>query len=289
MFRPIVDMSEKYNILQNAMASAERVFGVLDTEPTVVEDPAAQPPDVRLGRVDFEDVRFAYTEDKPVLKGISFSVLPGRSVALVGPTGAGKTSIISLLCRFYDPIEGRILLDGVDLRRLPDATLRESIAIVLQDSFIFNRSVEENIRLGASLDGGRVRAVAGMVQASGFIERLPDGYGEVMAERGATLSTGQKQLLCFARALARDPHVLILDEATSSVDPATEKLIQSAIEVLMKGRTSIIVAHRLSTVQRADEILVIDDGRIVERGNHQELLARRGIYYNLYLLQYWEG
>jgi ABC-type multidrug transport system fused ATPase/permease subunit len=224
-----------------------------------------------------------------VLRGVSFTVPPGRSVALVGPTGAGKTSIISLLCRFYDPQEGRILLDGIDLRSLPAAALRENIAIVLQDSFIFSRSVEENIRLGTEMAAERVRKVAGMVQADEFIERLPGGYQEVMAERGATLSTGQKQLLCFARALARDPRVLILDEATSSVDPATERLIQSAIETLMRGRTSIIVAHRLSTIQRADEILVIDDGRIVERGRHQELLARRGIYYNLYLLQYREA
>jgi ATP-binding cassette, subfamily B, multidrug efflux pump len=311
MFRPIVDMSEKYNILQSAMASAERVFGVLDTEPKIVDGPTADRaggeeivrPEAGEGvaeiegtltgacegRVDFEHVRFSYSDDKPVLNDISFTVMPGRSVALVGPTGAGKTSVISLLCRFYDPVDGRILLNGVDLRSLPLATLRENVALVLQDSFIFSRSIEENIRLGAPMDDARVRKVAGMVQADGFIERLSNGYGEIMAERGATLSTGQKQLLCFARALARDPRVLILDEATSSVDPATEKLIQGAIETLMRGRTSIIVAHRLSTIQKVDEILVIDDGRIVERGSHQELLARRGIYYNLYLLQYREG
>jgi len=231
-------------------------------------------------------VHFAYTPDKPVLRGITFTVEAGRSVALVGPTGSGKTSIISLLCRFYDPQAGRILLDGVDLRELPTPDLRCRVAIVLQDSFIFSRPVEDNIRLGLPLEPARVREVSAMVQADSFIERLPEGYHEVMAERGATLSTGQKQLLCFARALAHDPSVLILDEATSNVDPATEKLIQRAIETLRRGRTSIIVAHRLSTIQRADEILVIDDGRIVEQGDHQELLARRGVYYNLYLLQY---
>ena len=232
---------------------------------------------------------FSYTPDKPVLREISFSVSPGRSVALVGPTGAGKTSIISLLCRFYDPSSGAVRLDGVDLRDLSNESLRRDIAIVLQDSFIFSRSVEENIRLGVAMGEDRVTRAAAMVQAAEFVERMPGGYGEVMAERGATLSTGQKQLLCFARALARDPKVLILDEATSSVDPATEKLIQRAIATLMEGRTSIIVAHRLSTIQKVDEILVIDGGRIVERGNHQELLERRGVYYNLYLLQYRQG
>ncbi len=289
MLRPVADISEKYNILQSAMASAERVYGLLDTPPRIVESKEVTLlPDCR-GRIDFEHVSFAYSADKPVLKDVSFTVDPGRSVALVGPTGAGKTSIISLLCRFYDVNEGRVLLDGVDLRDLRLRTLRDNIAVVLQDSFVFSRSVEENIRLGAPVARERVAQVAGMVQASDFITELPGGYDEVMAERGATLSTGQKQLLCFARALARDPRVLVLDEATSSVDPTTERLTQRAIETLMRGRTSIIVAHRLSTIQRVDEILVIDDGRIVERGNHQELLARRGIYYNLYLLQYREG
>jgi ATP-binding cassette, subfamily B, multidrug efflux pump len=216
-------------------------------------------------------------------------VEPGRSVAIVGPTGAGKTSIVNLLCRFYDADEGSILLDGTDLRELPFPTLRANVAIVLQESFIFSRPVHENITLGASITDEQLRRAAEMVQAREFIERLPGGYTEVMAERGATLSTGQRQLLCFARALAHDPRVLILDEATSSVDPATEQAIQQAIGTLMRGRTSIVVAHRLSTIQKADEILVLDGGRIQERGTHQDLLARRGIYHSLYLLQYARG
>ena len=287
MFQPIGDMSEKYNIMQGAMAAAERIFGIMDEEPDIVAPPSPALPSGGIsGNVEFRNVSFSYVEGKPVLRDVSFTVEPGRSVALVGPTGAGKTSVISLLCRFYDPDSGSILLDGVDLRELPLHSLRKNIAIVLQDAFIFSRSVEENIRLGKELSLDQVRKSSDMVQATEFIGNLKSGFDEVMAERGATLSTGQKQLICFARALAHDPRVLILDEATSSVDPATEQLIQSAIRTLMSGRTSIVVAHRLSTIQSADEILVIDGGRILERGNHQELLARRGIYYNLYLLQY---
>jgi len=286
MFQPVADMSEKYNIMQSAMAAAERIYGIMDTPPVIVEAPAAIRPEASRGRVEFRRVSFAYDPATPVLRNVSFTVEPGRSVAIVGPTGAGKTSILSLLCRFYDPDAGAVLLDDVDLRELPFATLRESIAIVQQEAFIFSRPVRENVTLGAPLTEGRVRRAAEMVQALDFVERLPGGFDAVMAERGSTLSTGQKQLLCFARALAHDPKVLILDEATSNVDPDTERRIQQAIETLMRGRTSIVVAHRLSTIQKADEILVIDGGRILERGNHQELLGRRGIYHNLYLLQY---
>jgi ABC-type multidrug transport system fused ATPase/permease subunit len=207
----------------------------------------------------------------------------------VGPTGAGKTSIISLLTRFWDVDGGRILLDGTDIREHSTETLRKSISIVLQDAFIFSRSIADNIRLSSDLSPGEIRSASDMVQATEFIDRLPEGFNTVMAERGATLSTGQKQLICFARALAHDPGILVLDEATSNVDPATEQLIQNAIEILMKGRTSLIVAHRLSTIQKCDEIIVIDAGRIMERGTHQELLAKRGIYYNLYLLQWGNG
>jgi ABC-type multidrug transport system fused ATPase/permease subunit len=285
MFEPLSDMSEKYNIMQSAMASSERIFGIMDEVPLVSEPKAPARQGIR-GRVVFDSVSFAYVPGQPVLQNVSFSVDPGRSVAIVGPTGAGKSSIINLVCRFYDPDSGSVTLDGVNLRDLPLPTLRENIAVVLQDAFIFSRSIEDNIRLGSPMARAYVEQAADMVQAKGFIERLPAGFDEVMAERGATLSTGQKQLLCFARALAHDPKILILDEATSSVDPATERLIQQAIDTLMRGRTSIIVAHRLSTIQRADEILVIDEGRIVERGTHRELLAHRGIYYKLYLLQY---
>ena len=289
MFRPLADMSEKYNIMQSAMASAERVFKIMDEEPEIKDSPdQVKGLDIK-GHVEFQCVSFSYVPEKPVLRNVSFSVEPGKSVALVGPTGAGKTSIISLLCRFYDPNEGCVKIDGRDLRDIPVTSLRKNIAIVLQDAFIFSRNIEENIKLGKNLSGQEIQKAAQMVQANGFIEKLPEGYSEIMAERGSTLSTGQKQLICFARALAHDPKILILDEATSSVDPSTENLIQQAIGTLMTGRTSIIVAHRLSTIQKADEILVIDDGRILERGNHQELLARRGIYYNLYLLQYREA
>jgi ABC-type multidrug transport system fused ATPase/permease subunit len=287
MFNPIADLSEKFNIMQNAMASAERIFSIMDTPPEVVDPPDPAPAPAPGGRVEFDHVTFSYEEGRPVLRDVSFTVEPGRSVAIVGPTGAGKTSIISLICRFYDPDSGSVRLDGRDLRELPSAAIRSRVAVVLQDAFIFSRSVEDNIRLGSPLPRETVEAAAGMVQA-GFIRDLPGGFDEMMAERGATLSTGQKQLLCFARALARDPGVLILDEATSSVDTATEQLVRKAIETLMHGRTSIIVAHRLSTIQKADEILVVSEGSIVERGSHQELLAKRGLYYNLYLLQYRE-
>jgi len=285
MFQPLADISQKYNIMQSAMAAAERIFLILDTEPEI-SDKISVRETTLTGAIEFDNVTFSYETGKKVLRNVSFKVEPGKSVALVGPTGAGKTSIISLLCRFYDVDSGRILLDGTDIRDLSVQTLRNSISIVLQDAFIFSRSIEDNIRLGRDLTGEQARKAAEMVQAAPFIEKLPEGFDTVMAERGATLSTGQKQLICFARALAHDPRILVLDEATSNVDPATEQLIQKAIEVLMKNRTSIVVAHRLSTIQKADQILVIDDGRLLERGNHQELLARRGIYYNLYLLQY---
>jgi len=285
MFRPLSDISQKYNIMQSAMAASERIFTILDTEPEIVDGASSQSVELS-GSIEFDGVDFSYEKGNRVLCNLSFEVEKGRSVALVGPTGAGKTSIISLLCRFYDVDSGRILLDGRDIREIPIRSLRDSISIVLQDAFIFSRSIEDNIRLGSDMTREQVRQAADMVQATPFIERLPGGFDTVMAERGATLSTGQKQLICFARALAHDPRILVLDEATSNVDPATEMLIQNAIEILMKNRTSIVVAHRLSTIQKADQILVIDDGRILERGDHQELLAKRGIYYNLYLLQY---
>ena len=287
-WRPISDLSEKFNILQAAMASSERIFTLLDT-PVLVAAPAAPR---RLGAVrgvvGFEHVWFSYGQGEPdwVLRDIDFRVEPGKSVALVGHTGAGKTSIISLLARFYDVQKGRVTLDGVDVKDLDPAELRSALALVLQDVHLFSGTIESNIRLGSAIPDERVRAAARAVHAHRFIEVLPGGYAAEVKERGASLSVGQKQLLSFARALAHDPRVLILDEATSSVDTETEGLIQDALRVLLRGRTAIVIAHRLSTVQNVDEILVLHKGTVRERGTHQALLAQRGLYWRLYQLQY---
>jgi ATP-binding cassette subfamily B multidrug efflux pump len=285
-WRPISDLSEKFNVLQAAMAASERIFGLLDTRALVTSPDAAVRPQAVQGRVSLESVSFSYTAGTPVLRDIDFVVEPGRSVALVGATGAGKSSIIGLLMRFYDVQEGRVALDGVDVREWDLRRLRSSLALVLQDVHLFSGTIASNIRLGSDIPMDRVRAAAVAVHAHRFIERLPRGYDTEVKERGATLSVGQKQLLSFARALAHDPRVLILDEATSSVDTETEQLIQDALRVLLRGRTAIVIAHRLSTVQNVDEILVLHKGRIRERGTHQELLARRGVYWKLYELQY---
>jgi ATP-binding cassette, subfamily B, multidrug efflux pump len=285
-WRPISDLSEKFNILQSAMASSERIFVLVDTPIGV----AAPEKPVRLvapvGRVVFEAVSFAYNPPDWVLQDVAFAVEPGKRVALVGATGAGKTSVISLLMRFYDADKGRITFDGVDIRQLDPASLRSSMALVLQDVHLFSGTIASNIRLGSTISDARVEAAARAVHAHHFIEALPQGYATEVRERGATLSVGQKQLLSFARALAHDPRVLILDEATSSVDTETESLIQDALETLLRGRTAIVIAHRLSTIQNVDEILVMHKGRIRERGTHQQLLTRRGIYWKLYQLQY---
>jgi len=346
-WRPISDLSEKFNILQAAMAASERIFGLLDTTPLVLSPATARRPAQVDGRVRFEGVWFSYApvpeasepqaaseagftsaeraggglgtmvcsrtdlgsaQEKAaaageqtmvggaahpageswVLRDIDFAVEPGRSVALVGATGAGKTSIISLLMRFYDAQRGRVLLDGVDVREWDATALRQAMALVLQDVHLFSGTIASNIRLGSPITMERVRAAAEAVHAHRFVETLPLGYETEVKERGSTLSVGQKQLLSFARALAHDPRVLILDEATSSVDTETEQLIQDALRVLLRGRTAIVIAHRLSTIQKVDEILVMHKGRIRERGTHQQLLARRGMYWRLYQLQYRE-
>lgn len=289
-FRPIRDLSEKYNVMQTAMASSERIFKLLDDD-TVIPDPAPERAATlpRIDTVRFENVWFAYNEGDWVLKDVSFEIPRGHSAAIVGATGSGKTTIISLLCRFYDVQKGRITVGGVDLRDLTTAELRRHIGIVLQDVFLFSGSIRSNITLGNDeIPMEKVREVSEAVGVNRFIERLPEQYELKIRERGGSLSVGQKQLLAFARALAYDPALLILDEATSSVDTESEELIQQAIARLLKGRTSIVIAHRLSTIQNADTILVMHKGQLRERGNHQELLAQRGIYYRLYQLQYKE-
>ena len=286
-FQPLQDLSEKFNIMQSAMASSERIFRLLD-EPVTVADPvrpAALPHPVR-GEVRFEGVWFRYGPAGPwVLEDVSFTAAPGRTIALVGHTGAGKTTITSLLLRFYDPERGRITLDGVDLRQLPAAEVRRWIGYVQQDLFLFTGDILRNLRLDAPIPPARAEEAATRVGADRFIARLPDGYGHVLGERGKSLSVGERQLLSFARALALDPRILLLDEATSSVDAEAEAQIQRAIAELMAGRTSIVVAHRLSTILNADEILVLHHGVIRERGTHRSLLAKRGLYERLYQLQ----
>jgi ATP-binding cassette subfamily B protein len=286
-FRPIADLSEKYNILQSAMASSERVFTLLDTKPEVVNpgNPVV-PEEPPRGDIEFRNVWFAYDKDNWILRDVSFQVQQGESVAIVGHTGAGKTTTTSLLMRFYDVQRGEILLDGRNIASLDLGYLRRAFSVVLQDVFLFSGTLESNIRLGSDIPRERLLAAARDVNLMPFIESLPDGLDHKVNERGTTLSVGQRQLLAFARALAHDPQVLILDEATSSVDTETEIQIRQAIDRVMEGRTSIVIAHRLSTIQKCDKILVMHKGRVREVGTHQELLAQRGLYYKLYQLQY---
>ena len=309
-FRPISDISEKFNLLQSAMASSERIFALLDTEPTITggrqaagsgsrtsqQTAGSGPPTLKppagsrrpAAGIVFDHVWFAYNGDDYVLKDVSFEVTPGQRVGVVGATGAGKSTLINLLMRFYDVSRGRILVDGVNVRDMDLGDLRSRFSLVLQDVQLFSGTVASNIRLGSPATDEDVRRAAEAVHAAAFIDRLPDGLSSTIGERGATLSVGQKQLLSFARALAFDPSILVLDEATSSVDTDTELLIRDALKVLMAGRTTIAVAHRLSTIQDMDRILVFHKGELRESGAHQELLAARGIYYRLYQLQYRE-
>ena len=285
-FRPISDMSEKFNVLQGAMASSERIFALLDTR-VEVESGFSRISADATGTLAFENVTFSYVPGEPVLKNVSFRVEPGQRVALVGATGSGKTTIVNLLLRFYDVEAGRITIDGVDIRQMDLARLRAMFGLVLQDVHLFSGTIADNVRLGhAEIDDAQVTRALEAVHAWGFVSRMSGGLSTPVAERGSTLSVGQKQLLSFARALAFDPRVLVLDEATSSVDTETELLIRDALKVVMRGRTTIAIAHRLSTIQGMDRILVLHKGELREAGTHQELLAARGLYHRLYQLQF---
>ena len=288
-YRPISDLSEKYNVLQSAMASSERIFGVLDREPRIVDPVSpAKMPDTP-SEVVFDHVSFTYATGDEVLHDVSFKVGAGEKVAIVGYTGAGKTTIISLLSRFYDVNQGKILIDGVDIKEYRLNDLRRHIATVLQDVFLFSGSVAHNIHLGnPEIGDARIREVARYINAEKFIERLPKGYEEEVGERGSSLSVGERQLLSFARALVYNPRILVLDEATSSVDTETEYLVQDALRKFMANRTSIVIAHRLSTIRYVDRIIVLHKGRVVEEGTHAELLAKSGHYAKLYELQFKE-
>ncbi|MDI6740262.1 MAG: ABC transporter ATP-binding protein [Candidatus Edwardsbacteria bacterium] len=287
-FHPIQELTESYTVLQQAMASSERIFQLLDEPERIASPPRRERPAAlsqTKGKIEFRNVRFEYLPDEPVLKDVSFTVEPGEKVAFVGATGSGKTTIISLIARLYDIQKGEILLDGVDIRKLNLSELRSRLGVVMQDVFLFAGDVKGNIKLNKDLSDEQVRLIAKQVHADTVIGRFPNGYDEEVKERGVTLSAGERQLLSFARALAFDPPILVLDEATANVDSGTEKLIQDALGTLMKGRTSMVIAHRLSTIKSVDRIYVIHKGEIREVGSHQELLSKEGLYYRLYQLQ----
>jgi len=284
---PLNQIAQLYNLIQSALAGAERVFEILDEDPEIKDAPDAKALDRVHGKVVFEHVDFAYTPDVPVLKDVSLHAEPGQMIALVGPTGAGKTTIVNVLTRFYDIDGGRIHIDDNDIRQVQKADLRRKLGIVLQDTFLFSTSVLENIRYGRlNATDEEVIAAARLAEVDHFVHHLPQGYGTQLTERGSNLSQGQRQLLAIARAVLADPGILILDEATSSVDTRTEIHIQQALLRLMQGRTSFVIAHRLSTIRNADQVLVINDGHIIERGTHTDLLAQKGFYHNLYMSQF---
>jgi ATP-binding cassette, subfamily B, multidrug efflux pump len=288
-FWPIRDISQVYNMFLGAAVATERVFEVLDHEPTIVDKPGALELKTSTGHVRLEDVTFGYEKDQPILKKVNIEVSPGETIALVGPTGAGKTSVINMVSRFYDPWDGRVLIDGHDLRDVTQLSLHQQLGIVLQDTFIFSGTIADNIRYGRlEATDDEVIAAAKAVNAHDFIMRFPDGYQTEVQERGSKLSVGQRQLIAFARAILADPKVLILDEATSSVDAYTEMLIQEALDVLLRGRTSIVIAHRLSTIRNATRIYVIDHGEVVQVGSHEALLTAGGLYKDLYEKQFSE-
>ncbi len=285
--QPVRQLSDMYNSLQSALAGAERVFEIMDTEPDMQDSENAVALKNVKGQVKFDNVKFGYLPDVPVLKGMNLEAWPGHTIALVGPTGAGKTTMINLLSRFYDVNSGSISIDGQDIRNVKTDDLRNLLGIVLQDTYLFSDTVMENIRYGRldATDEECIRA-AKMADADHFIRQLPDGYQTKLSERGSNLSQGQRQMLAISRAILTDPAILVLDEATSSVDTRTEARIQKALLRLMEGRTSFVIAHRLSTIRDADHVLVIDDGRIVEEGNHKQLMAKNGVYHNLYMSQF---
>jgi ATP-binding cassette subfamily B protein len=289
-FRPIRDLAEKYNILQNAMASAERIFLVLDTT-TVLPQPAAAPGASRpalavIEELRFEDVAFGYLPGEPVLRQVSFGVRRGETVAVVGPTGAGKTSLINLIPRLYDPTAGRVLINGCDLRAIPSAMFRDRMALVMQDPFLFSGTIRENIFQGAAnLTPAQVEDIIAGSNLVHLVARLPQGLDTPLGEGGSSISSGERQLIAIARAFARNPQLILFDEATSYIDSQTELLIQQALERLMRHRTALVVAHRLSTVRGADRILVMNRGRIIESGTHAELMRAQGFYFHLHQLQ----
>jgi ATP-binding cassette subfamily B multidrug efflux pump len=287
LFQPINDLAEKYNILQSSMAASERIFMILDTPAEEDAGSLEFDAEAAAGDIEFKNVWFAYNDENWVLKDVSFRVPAGRTIAIVGHTGAGKTSIINLLSRFYEIQRGEILINGINIKDVQKASLRKAIGVVLQDVFLFSGRLNDNIRLNEeSITDEKLQEAARYVNADGFISRLPNGYNEEVMERGSTFSSGQRQLLAFARALAFDPAILVLDEATSNIDTETEILIQDALTKLTKNRTTIVIAHRLSTIQHADKIIVLHKGKVHESGTHQELLAAKGMYYSLYQLQY---